>query len=230
MKPKAMVKIAVDLGMTLLLMLLMAFERIGRTAHEWLGMGMFALFVVHHILNRAWSKNLFSGTYSPYRIAQTALVVLVFASMLGSMVSALLISREVFAFLPIRGGRELGRTLHMLSAYWGFVWMSLHLGLHGSVMLGMAKKVCKRPSRAVTYLLRGAAVCIVAFGAYAFVKRGIPGYMFLQSQFVYFDFEEPLFYLFIDLLCAMGMLATLGLYGAQWLRKRHQRAPKRKAV
>ena len=30
--------------MTVLPMLLMAFERIGRTAHEWIGAGMFVLF------------------------------------------------------------------------------------------------------------------------------------------------------------------------------------------
>ena len=51
MKPKMIGKITVDLGMTILLMLLMAFELIGRTAHEWIGAGMFVLFIFHHILN-----------------------------------------------------------------------------------------------------------------------------------------------------------------------------------
>ena len=44
MQSKTIGKIIVDLGMTVLLMLLMAFERIGRTAHEWIGAGMFVLF------------------------------------------------------------------------------------------------------------------------------------------------------------------------------------------
>ena len=39
MQSKTIGKIIVDLGMTVLLMLLMAFERIGRTAHEWIGAG-----------------------------------------------------------------------------------------------------------------------------------------------------------------------------------------------
>ncbi len=46
MQSKTIGKIIVDLGMTVLLMLLMAFERIGRTAHEWIGAGMFVLFNV----------------------------------------------------------------------------------------------------------------------------------------------------------------------------------------
>lgn len=58
MQSKTIGKIIVDLGMTVLLMLLMAFERIGRTAHEWIGAGMFVLFILHHILNLKWSKNL----------------------------------------------------------------------------------------------------------------------------------------------------------------------------
>ena len=44
MQSKTIGKIIVDLGMTVLPMLLMAFERIGRTAHEWIGAGMFVLF------------------------------------------------------------------------------------------------------------------------------------------------------------------------------------------
>ena len=87
MQSKTIGKIIVDLGMTVLLMLLMAFELIGRTAHE-------------------WSKNLFHGKYSAYRFLQTISAGLVFLTMLGSMVSAVLISREVFAFLPISGGRS----------------------------------------------------------------------------------------------------------------------------
>ena len=67
MQSKTIGKIIVDLGMTVLLMLLMAFELIGRTAHEWIGAGMFVLFILHHILNLKWSKNLFHGKYSAYR-------------------------------------------------------------------------------------------------------------------------------------------------------------------
>ena len=34
----------------------------------------------------------------------------------------------------------------MLSAYWGFVLMSVHLGFHWSMMMGMAKKFFPKPS------------------------------------------------------------------------------------
>lgn len=143
MKPKAIVRIGIDIGMTVLLLLLMAYELIGSSLHEWIGLAMFVLFVCHHLLNRGWYKNLFRGSYTPMRLLQTILAGLVLLTMLGAMVSSVLISREVFAFLPISGGQSLGRTLHLLCAYWGFVLLSLHLGIHWRSMMAMAGRLCK---------------------------------------------------------------------------------------
>ena len=129
MNPKMIVKTGVDIGMTVALMFLMTYEMIGQALHERLGIGMFLMFVIHHVLNRRW-----------FRIWQTMLVVSVLLSMIGSMVSGAIISRSVLSFLPIHGGSSFGRKLHMLSAYWGVVLMSLHLGLHWNMMLGVAGK------------------------------------------------------------------------------------------
>ena len=45
-------KIVVDTGMMLVLLLLMGYGLIGEAAHEWIGMGMFALFLLHPFFNR----------------------------------------------------------------------------------------------------------------------------------------------------------------------------------
>ena len=217
MQPKMVGKIIVDLGMTILLMLLMAFELIGRTAHEWIGAGMFVLFIVHHILNRKWSGNLFHGKYSSYRSLQTVSAVLVFLAMLGSMVSAVLISREIFAFLPISGGRSFGRTLHMLCAYWGFLFLSFHLGIHWNIILGMAGKLCSKPSKLRARLIRTTGVLIAAYGVYALLRRDIPSYLFLQNQFVFFDFEELIIFFFCDYIAIMGLMSWIGHYFSKLL-------------
>ena len=138
--------------MTILLMLLMAFELIGRTAHEWIGAEMFVLFILHHILNRKWTGNLLHGRYTPYRILQTVSAGLVFLAMIGLMVSAVLISREVFTFLPIRSGRSLGRMLHMICSYWGFLLFSFHLGIHWNMIMGMARQLRRKPSKLRAHL------------------------------------------------------------------------------
>lgn len=205
MKPKAIVRIGIDIGMTVLLLSLMAYELIGSSLHEWIGLAMFVLFVCHHLLNRGWYKNLFRGSYTPMRLLQTILAGLVLLTMLGSMISSVLISREVFAFLPISGGRSLGRTLHLLCAYWGFVLLSLHLGIHWRSMMAMAGRLCK-PSPTRRRVLQVAGALAALYGLYAFFHRSIPTYLFLQSQFVFFDFEEPLIFFFLDYLAAMGRL------------------------
>lgn len=220
MKPKVMIKICVDIGMTIALLILMTYELVGQATHEWLGIGMFILFVMHHISNRKWSENLLKGHYMPLRIWQTLLVVLVLLCMVGSMVSGIILSRHALSFLLISGGHSFARSLHMVSAYWGFVWMSLHLGFHWSMMMAMARKVFPNVSSVRTWTLRILAVAIVVYGAYAFVKRDIAGYLFLRTHFVFFDFEEPLFFFLLDYVAAMGLFVFVGHYFAELLKRR----------
>lgn len=158
------------------------------------------------------------GSYTPLRIWQTLLVVLILLCMIGSMVSGIILSRHALSFLPINGGRSFARSLHMVSAYWGFVWMSLHLGHHWSMMMAMARKVFPNESAVRTWALRIAAIVIAVYGIYAFVKRDIAGYMFLKIQFVFFDFEEPLIFFLLDYLAVMGLFVFIGHYFTEFLK------------
>lgn len=212
MKSKMIAKICVDIGMTIALLFLMTYELIGQAAHEWLGIGIFVLFILHHILNRKWSGSLLKGKYTPLRIWQTTLVLLVLAAMIGSMVSGVILSRHALSFLPIKGGHSFARSLHMLASYWGFVLMSLHLGLHWRMMMGMAGKMMKKPSAVRTWTLRILALAIAVYGVYAFIKRDIGSYMLLKIQFVFFDFEEPLIVFLLDYMAIMGLFVFIGHY------------------
>ena len=212
MKPKMIAKICVDIGMTIALLLLMPYELVGQAAHEWIGIGIFILVIVHHILNWKWSRNSLKGKYTPLRIWQTILVIFALVSMIGSMVSGAILSRHALSFLPISGGRSFGRSLHMLASYWGFVLLSLHLGLHWSMMIGMAKKAVKKPSAVRTWILRILSLAIAGYGVFAFVKREIGSYMLLRIQFVFFNFEEPLIFFLLDYAAVMGLFVFIGHY------------------
>lgn len=179
--------------MTVLLFLLMAFMLTEQEIHEWLGAGSLVLFIAHHVLNRKWLGNLGNGTYTPFRIFQTILTALVFLSMLGSMVSGIMMSRYVFAFLSIRGGMAFARMLHMLCAYWGFIFLSAHLGLHWGMMMGLLRKAAglKAANPTRTVILQVLACGIAVYGGYAFWKHHIADYLFLRSMFVFFDYEQP---------------------------------------
>ena len=52
--------------------------------------------------------------------------------------------------------------------------------------------------------MRIIALFISGYGVYALVKRQFIDYMFLKTQFVFFDFGEPLFLFLIDYLAIMG--------------------------
>lgn len=210
MKPKIILKTAIDFVMTIALLLLMTYELIGQQTHEWIGIGIFALCILHHILNGKWSRSLFKGRYTALRIMQTVLVAAVLLSMLGSMVSGVILSRHALPFLPISAGRSFARSLHMVSAYWGFVFMGLHLGFHWSTMTGLAGKLVKTPSAARKWIMRGIAVLIAGYGVYAFIKRDIGGYMLLKNQFVFFDFDEPLILFLLDYTAVMGLFVFIG--------------------
>lgn len=219
MKRKTILKIVVDIGMTVMLLFLMTYELIGAVAHEWLGIGMFVLFITHHILNRKWSQCVFKGRYTLFRIWQTTLVIGILLTMLGSMYSGVILSEHALSFLPIKGGRAFAREVHMISAYWGgVVLMSLHLGLHWSMMMGMAKRLVKELPAAGKRLLRGSAALIAGYGVYAFIQREIGRYMLLRNHFAFFDFEEPLTFFLADYIAVMALLVWVSHYFSKGLR------------
>ncbi len=92
------------------------------------------------LLNWRWHKNLFQGKYSPMRIFQFCIDILTLFSMIALIYSSIVLSRYVFAFLPIAGGMALARRLHILGSYWGFLLMNIHLGLHWNMVIGVVQK------------------------------------------------------------------------------------------
>lgn len=221
MKPKAIIKLAVDVVMTLALLFLMGYHLWGEVLHEWIGMGMFVLFIAHHILNGKWHKALFKGKYNALRILTLCIDFLVLAVMLIQMYSGIVMSRYVFAFLPIDGGMSLARRLHILGAYWGFILMSLHLGLHWNMILGMSRKATgiksKGKSRSILSFIIGLA--IAGYGVWAFISRDFPTYLLLKSEFVFLDYSEPKILFYIDYIALMGLCIFIAHYSTKLIRK-----------
>ena len=79
-KNSSLVKRIVDVCMTVLLLCLMAYQVTGEQAHEWIGMGMTLLVIVHQILNRKWYGAVFRGRYTAYRALSAAVNILLLLS------------------------------------------------------------------------------------------------------------------------------------------------------
>ncbi|MCI9156891.1 MAG: DUF4405 domain-containing protein [Lawsonibacter sp.] len=202
MNKKRELRISVDIAMTILLLVLMAYYITGNLLHEWLGAALYLLFILHHMLNLPWYWALLKGRYRAVRTAHTILNFLLLASMLGLMTSSVMISRNVFGFLGIRAS-EFGRRLHMASAAWGFVLMSAHLGLHWGVA---ASRVNISP-----HICRMIAIALSTYGFFAFLSQQVGAKMFLLVKHTIFNGETALLF-FVDHCSIMVLFVYFAYY------------------
>ncbi|MEN6410969.1 MAG: DUF4405 domain-containing protein [Anaerolineaceae bacterium] len=214
MNRKMLVRLVIDLVMTILILLAFAYQLTGNTAHELIGMVIIALFLTHNLLNRQWYQTLQKGKRSSKRIMGKVVNLLLLADMALLAVSSVMISRDLFAFLQIRGG-FLARQIHTLTSYWGLILLSIHLGMHW----GMVQKVTGIASanRARTTAFRILALSIAAFGIKASFDLGIGSKLTLYDTFGYWDFEASTAAFFISYLSVMGLYVCATYYMLKWM-------------
>ncbi len=136
------VKISLDVAMYILFLYLMSY-RSGRGLylHGILGVALFALFLLHHLLNRHWFRGLFRGRYPLRRIIVTALDGALLVVMVVMSISSVMMSGDVFAFSPFVLS-QFARDLHSASAAWGFVITLFHMGFHSDgAMIKLRRRV-----------------------------------------------------------------------------------------
>lgn len=206
-------KIAIDILMSALLLLLMAYQVIGEFWHEVCGTVMIVLFLVHHALNIRWYGNLLKGRYTAQRIIGTVINTALLAAMLSLAYSGIVLSRHVFDFLKFTGGMALARVMHLSASYWGFVLMSVHIGLHWSMAMGIFRKSAgeKRPAE-LLWLPRMIAAVIAVYGAVCFWRADIFSYMFVKAEFIFFDYEKSAILVFAEYIAMMGFWIFAGYY------------------
>jgi hypothetical protein len=185
-------RLIIDLVMTILLLCAYAYRIIEDAAHEWVGVSVFALFIVHNILNRQWYKHIFKGTYT-FRRTITAIVniTLVF-TMATLIVTGLIQSRTVLVFLHLPGGMAL-RLVHTTAAYWGFIIIAVHLGLQWGMIMNGIKNMCGIGSKnhIRTIVLRVFVLLTVSYGVWASFDRDMLSKLFQEFSFDYWDMERP---------------------------------------
>ena len=215
-------RMAVNVCMTAVLLCLMPYSRMGEANHEILGVAMFALFVVHHILNRKWIAAIARGRYGAFRIAQTTLVALLTCSVVASVASGIIVSNHLF--LPLTAGidygiYELAKSVHMVSAHANYVLMSLHLGLHWGSVVAAVRRGKEGGSPVAKWVPWVLAIAIAAYGIYAFIKRHIGDYLILRAHFLMLDANEPLALFFLDYVAVMALFVFIGYCAATLLKK-----------
>ena len=106
----------------------------------------------------------------------------------------------------------------MLCGYWNFVLMSLHLGLHWSMILGMTGKKIPIKKPAVKWLLRILGSVIAVYGIYALTQRKMHEYLFGITKFAFIDESERIVFFLMDYLAIMGLFVFVSHYISTGLR------------
>ena len=200
--------------MTVLLLLLMAYQVTGEALHEWIGVGMTVLVIFHQILNRRWYRALFRGRYNAYRTMTTAVNVLLLLSFLLTAFCGMAMSSHAVPFLYGIAPVSLTRSLHLALSHWSFVLMGLHLGLHIPAMTAKVELSGK------TRTGLSAVFCIAAgIGMFLFLRSGMADYMFFRAAFAFLDYETPGAVVLLENILMLLFWALIGCQAAVMCRK-----------
>ena len=207
MKQKNRIKMVIDILMTVLLFFLMAYQVTGNLYHVVLGTAMLVLFLAHNILNIKWYGAIPKGQYSAARVIRTIVNLGVLVSIVLTGYSGIVMSRDVFAFLPIDGGMATARTLHMVCSYLSFILMSIHLGMHWNMVTGKLKL-----NKQAGIVAMALATCVAFYGAYQLGRLSIYNNMLLKNMFAVLDYESAPVMVIINNVAILGMWVYAGFY------------------
>ena len=210
----------IDTLMTVLLPLLMAYSLIGEEFHEIIGTLILVLFIVHQLLHLKWWRAIPRGKYNPYRVFITVSNIILLIVMLLQPLSGIALSKHIYTFLQLKGISAAARTIHMILAYWCYVLLSLHLGLHTDQIIRPLKS--KKSFGKLKWIGRIIFISIAVYGVYAFIHRGFWGYMSGKTMFAFFDFGESRIVFITDYLAVMTLFAVMGNYLSKLLKLRRK--------
>ena len=198
---------AVDILLTVFLLMLMSYQATGEKIHEWVGIGMSLLFVVHQALNLPWYKALLTGKgkWTAYRTVTTVTDLFLLVSMILTAFSGMSMSAYAVPFLYGMAKLTLVRRMHLAFSHWTFVLAGFHLGLH---IPGISARYLK--DRKTEKIFSMVFTCFAALGVVQFIRSGILSYMFFIAAFAIFEPVKPMILVFIEYFLIFAAWAFAG--------------------
>ncbi|MDQ0970271.1 hypothetical protein QFZ31_000149 [Neobacillus niacini] len=230
MNHKILFRLVNDLVMTFLMLIAMAYYITGNMVHEVVGVVVLFLFIVHNFLNRRWYRAILKGKHNIRRILQIGINLLFLVTMIVMIVSALFISSELFPFISIDNDMML-RQIHVQTAYWGFIIMTVHIGLSWEMILNSLRRMTGITStnRIRTIALRILAVLIVAYGVRSSFEGEMGSKLFVYNPFGWSSVDSTIRFL-IDHLSIMGIYVCGTHYTLKFIHKQGKRVEKQSDI
>lgn len=208
------VKIAADAALAALLVTAMSFRLTGETAHEFIGVSMLLLVVLHGVFNRRWFGSVGRmGFPSAAGVMNAVVNLLLLVSMAGVMTSGIMMSRAAADVFGIEGSPEI-RRYHVFFAWWALVFASLHVGFHWERVVAFTRRKTVVP----LFVLRIAALCIVSAGIWAALQREIAAKLVMYYSFDFSDAADIGLTYVGQSLAISGLFVAAGHYGKSAMR------------
>jgi hypothetical protein len=159
-------KVVFDLVMFVLLAAVYCAQPTGIPVHEYIGVGIYILFIIHLAYNYKWiinvGKKLFDKTVGIRIKFMYAIDVLLLAAFVIIGLSGIMISHVIFKL----GIMPVWRPLHSIASAVSIVLLSIHIGLHGTMIINAVKTKIRLPFMAIKIAAIVVFVVILCAGIY----------------------------------------------------------------
>lgn len=199
-------KVLLDMAALILMLISMAYRVVGDTFHEAAGVIITVFFLFHNFWNLQWYAAVFQGKYDIWRGLRTAVNLLLLLAMLLLIISAVPIAHVIVSAIPVPVRIKM-QEIHIWSAYWSFILISIHLGMHGMMLRRVFKKMLGiSVGKTVWYLF---FVGVVVYGIQASFAREIGSQLFLQYTADFWNMDSSLGKFFLDHAAILGMYSGI---------------------
>jgi hypothetical protein len=220
LNPVFLLRLTFDFTAAGLLLIGLAYWWLGNTVHELVGTGMFLLLMVHNVFNRRWYGTVPNARREARGLVNIGLTVLLLMAMVTLLVTSVLISETLSGLMPPYGGLT-ARQMHILSAYWALVIVSIHLGLRWPMIMGVARKLfgISNPSAARTVALRACAIILALHGVWSSFALGIGTKLAMQMTLDWWNFEDSVAGFFVHCIAIAGLYIFVTYYAMKALQR-----------
>lgn len=200
---KKLIKFILSYLMLITILIAIANKWTGNVIHEILGITILLMILYHNLINKKWYETIKKGSYNFFRAINLFLNFLLLISTICLLISSIMISDTLFAFLNIKSTMFL-EQIHTTFAYWMFICMAIHLGNHLKRFSSFLPRLY-----IPTFLKIIASFLIVTYAIEAFIQRDVYTKLFMIHAFDYWDKRQSMIIWFIDYLSILIALTVL---------------------
>lgn len=206
-------RLFLDFAAVILIIACLAYWWLDNLSHELFGAALFALIIAHNVFNRRWYGSVSGGRHDCARVFNIIIIAGLALVMLILLVTSVLISRDLFAFMDFNVGYGV-REIHMFAGYWFLLILGVHLGGRWAVVMIICRGVFGIMGQSLVRMvaLRCAAGIVILWGVKSCFAMTFGSKLTLTYTLDMWDFNESTWEFFINYASITGLFAAITHY------------------